>query len=362
MLLWILFSMLLFRVSSLIKSFRCRNPFIRKASATRFSSFISSLELNAPNVTVQAICQQSLKELSALNISEPEESVVHLMSKSLGLPYETGFRQIREVLQGIPSSLTTRALTSRELEGYLILLKRRMQHEPIQYIIGKWDFLDHTLQIQPPLLCPRPETEELVLLVEDYIRNHFPHNSTLHILDVGAGTGCIGIALAHRLPNIVVTALDIEPTAVATSSANAESILRRNWSNRYHPLLTSVRDYSPLTKLSLIVSNPPYIPRKDMQSLDSNVLEYESHEALCGGDDGLDVIRVIIDRIPHWCTEGATCWMEVDPSHPAMLQNLLESNPNILYEATLRDMYGFDRFVRLKYTSAKDSSLKRKLE
>jgi len=112
------------------------------------------------------------------------------------------------------------------------------------------------------------------------------------------------------------------------------------------------------TKYDIVVSNPPYIPRHDMNTLEPDVISYESDGALCGGDDGLDVIRTIIEKLPDWCHSGSVCWMEVDTSHPKLIQEMLaESHDDgdndtnflspVLFHSSHMDMFGRDRFVKL---------------
>jgi len=197
-------------------------------------------------------------------------------------------------------------------------------------------------------LCPRPETEELVMRVVESVEK--PDR----ILDIGCGTGCIGIALADLLPSSQVIALDIEPIAIATAEENAEAILGTDWKERYRATLTSAEDYElseDADPFDVIVSNPPYIPAADMKTLDANVVQFESEAALCGGHDGLDVIRIIVRKLPSWCRTGAICWMEVDPSHPSLLQTWLENEGNELgveFESHHKDIFGLDRFVKLR--------------
>ena len=94
------------------------------------------------------------------NVSEPFESSVHLLAKALDLPWESGYRDLFQVAESAKSrpALASRALTMTEVKTFEDFLHRRILYEPIQYIVGQWDFLDYTLLIRPPLLCPRPET------------------------------------------------------------------------------------------------------------------------------------------------------------------------------------------------------------
>ena len=94
-----------------------------------------------------------------------------------------------------------------------------------------------------------------------------------------------------------------------------------------------------------------------MAGLDANVVDFESHTALCGGQDGLDVVRDIIAQLPRWCNPGAPCWMEVDPIHPRLLETWLETNSagghdqDVVFVSGHKDMFGLDRFVKLQVRS-----------
>jgi release factor glutamine methyltransferase len=280
------------------------------------------------------------------------------------------------------------------------MLERRLQYEPIQYIIGKWDFHHLTgLIIKKPMLCPRPETEELVELVladvrrlikERALDNENNKRDKIRILDVGAGTGAIGIALAYQYPkHVQVVALDVLAEAVDLSTRNAEMFLSPLVANDkseeqidvrslYHVIHCSAKDFtnSPTVAgcqdqekqrqrmgFDIVVSNPPYIPSGDMDGLSIDVLQYESREALCGGNDGLDIVRDIIQRLPEWMScsnlnealsQTRHCWMEVDDSHPRLLEKWLAPGSEesklygVEYCECLKDFCGRDRFVRFR--------------
>jgi release factor glutamine methyltransferase len=324
---------------------------------------------NPPSLpTVAYILKQSIRQLEQASVSEATESIVHLLSAALNLDWDTGWNDIIRIMERptLSSQLSQRCLTLEEYSHFQSLLQRRLQHEPIQYLLGQWDFLDYRLKIRSPLLCPRPETEELVQLVVEYIKK-LPQSQTdtdtskenkasLRILDVGCGTGCIGIALADLLPTSLVTALDIENIAVETARENAALVLKEQVS-RYQALYQSATDFTldsnddDTRPFDIVVSNPPYIPASDMETLDPTVLEYESATALCGGTDGLDVIRTIVQQLPLWCRTGASCWMEVDPSHPKLIQRWLDEEGEaigVVFENSYKDLFGLDRFVKLQ--------------
>lgn len=316
----------------------------RRVRGMSTSLFQSSNDDDMTNWTVGQTIKYSTQKLHDGNVTESNLSVRHLLGASLDLPWETGFRDVDH------RSKQQQRLTSEQAYDFATKLQRRLTHEPIQYILGQWDFLDYTITIRSPLLCPRPETEELV----ERIVAETTATSPIRILDVGCGTGVIGLSLAARLPDATVVAIDIEPVAVATSLENVRRILGDNplQANRYVATLVSAANFSPSHHFDLVVSNPPYIPKADMATLSMDVVKYESENALCGGEDGLDVVRTIIHQLPNWCSSGAICWMEVDPSHPTLIRDWLDENPDlgVQFESTYQDMFGKDRFVKITVT------------
>jgi len=291
--------------------------------------------------TIDRVIKESIQILRVRHVQEAELSVYHLLASSLQLPWESGFRQVVQ-----PHHHQQQLLTVEQAHDFATKLQRRMKHEPIQYILGQWDFLDYTVAIRSPLLCPRPETEELVMMIVNDTTQ-----SPVHILDVGCGTGVIGISLADMLTDATVRAIDIEPVAIQTSNENAKRILGSQTEYRYQATLASAENFSPDRRFDVVVSNPPYIPQLDMKTLSKDVLHFESEQALCGGVDGMDVIRTIIRQLPNWCNPGGICWMEVDPTHPQLIQEWLEDSKSldlgVKFESSYEDLYGKERFVKL---------------
>ena len=296
----------------------------------------------------------------------------------------------------LPSTLTSfttsntlpilhRKLTTQQMNHLVSMLIRRIKKEPLQYIFEKWDFFDFTLKVRRPCLCPRPETEELVHYVSQDLQRMIVSRRSkgegvlihgkevkqkkIRILDVGSGTGAIGIALARLFPNDVqVVAIDVKKEAVDLSMENAHLLLPKDsitmqHDSLYQAILCSASDYkntfNPIYnfEFDVIVSNPPYIPLADMTLLTEDVVNYEDADALCGGTDGMDVIRTIIKRLKEWCNDSdpgneSICWMEVDPSQPHKIQQMVShresiSSHTIRYVESRKDLRGLDRFVKL---------------
>lgn len=166
-----------------------------------------------------------------------------------------------------------------ELEGYLIRLKN---NEPIQYIIGTWDFIDLQLNVDSRALIPRPETEILAQEVVELVKQF----DNPRVLDVGCGTGCIGLYIKHAAANADVTLCDISENAISLAKENAQ--VNNLDVNFVH---SDMRDITG--EYDIIVSNPPYITKEDMAQLDKSVIDFEPDNALFGGNDGMEFYKIL---------------------------------------------------------------------
>lgn len=177
---------------------------------------------------------------------------------------------------------------------------------PVQYVTGKTEFCDMTFHVDGSVLIPRPETEELVLWAEQCAADH----RNPRILDVCAGSGCIAIVLAAHLPQAEVTALDISHTALETARRNAAM---NGVSIRFieDDALNGMPSLAGET-FDIIVSNPPYIPHSEIESMHVNVTRYEPHEALFVDDaDPLVFYRAIARAARTMLSEGGSLLFEV---------------------------------------------------
>lgn len=178
-------------------------------------------------------------------------------------------------------------LNDQELAGFRALVARRGKREPLQHILGSQEFDGLSFEVSPAVLIPRHDTE---VLIEEALRLA-PHAKT--VLDIGTGSGCIAIALAHRLPKAVVAAIDLSTDALAIARRNAE-----NNGVAVEFLHGSFLQPVAVRTFDLIVSNPPYITTADLVDLQPEVRDFEPQLALDGGPDGLDAYRAIIAEAP----------------------------------------------------------------
>ena len=286
------------------------------------------------------------------NVSEPESSARYLICDVAKIGYRmTDFNNNQNM-----------KLNNIQLNQLNEFCFRRIKREPVQYIIGNWDFYGSTFNCKSPVLIPRPETEELV----DHILNskllQSIKNHKIRILDIGAGSGIIGITLLNELKNLDIecTAIDISNDAVSLASFNAIKVLK-NKSNSYNCLLHSFQEYVDIClkdksfiPFDMIISNPPYIPSEEMKDLEPEVKDYEDHRALHGGNDGLDIIRDIIIQAPKLLRNDGQreIWMEVSSSHIDMIETWMNQpgthSDNCVFLDKITDLAGKSRFVRLK--------------
>jgi release factor glutamine methyltransferase len=183
----------------------------------------------------------------------------------------------------------TRELTPTQLAAFEAAITRRLANEPIQYITGTQEFYGLTFQVTPAVLIPRPETE---LLVEAVLK-HLPPNRPVRIADIGTGSGILAITLAVHLPQAEITAIDISPEAIAVARRNAET---HRVAHRIHFLESDLLTAIPNQQFDVIVSNPPYVPTTDRETLHPQVRDHEPATALFAGKTGLDVYRRLIPQ------------------------------------------------------------------
>jgi len=163
--------------------------------------------------------------------------------------------------------------------------------KPLQYILGTAPFLDLNLLLKIPTLIPRPETEEMVADLVGQLEKL--HNQKINILDIGTGTGCIGLAIAYALPNTQIYATDISDTALELAKTNAK---QNNLTNVTFIKSDVYKNIPVGLKFDLIISNPPYISKKEWNELDDSVTQWEDYNALIAENEGLAIIEQIAQK------------------------------------------------------------------
>lgn len=247
--------------------------------------------MSGNEMTVNAVFQQVIAILTEGGCETPEFDALCLLE------------DIGGVGRGKVEMLGKTALPSEPCTAVLSAAKRRASGEPLQYLLGTWDFLNLTLEVGEGVLIPRPETELLCETVAEQL-SHIPAAS---VLDLCAGTGCVGLGIAALCPNVTVTAVEL--------SDKAFEYLQRNI-KRYPTFSVSAKKANVLSDFDAIdgtfdaiVSNPPYIPDADMQTLQREV-QHEPRMALAAGD-GYRFYRIITERWTKKLKAGGLLAVEV---------------------------------------------------
>ena len=225
------------------------------------------------------------------------------------------------------------------------VLKRRALGEPVQYILGKAEFLGLEFRVTPDVLIPRPETELLAETAIKYVTRAQEHKSTsLNILELGTGSGCIAISLAKLLSQTEITATDISEKALAVARENA----RLNEANIdfIQSDLFSSYDLSA-SSYELIVFNPPYIASAEIAKLQPE-LQYEPRIALDGGKDGLNFYRRIIKDAPDYLVPEGYLIMEMGFGQSEAIKNIIHDSKKLKILETVKDYNNIDRVIAAK--------------
>ncbi|XP_029907201.1 MTRF1L release factor glutamine methyltransferase [Myripristis murdjan] len=285
------------------------------------------------------------KHFEERGVTEPEHSSHSIMAHLLGA----------KTIESLEREKLTQFLSRETAEQLWELCTKRLSRMPVQYVIEEWDFRDLTLKMRPPVFIPRPETEELVELVLTDLQmkpgSGMGAEAQCTCLEVGCGSGAISLSLLKSLPWLRTVALDQSQDAVDLTRENAFSLGLQDRLHIHH--IDVLKDADSVVSLcspvSVLVSNPPYLFSEDMTSLDPEILWFEDHVALDGGEDGLRVIKQILTLAPQILANHGRVYLEVDPRHPPLIQQWVEARVEELrYIQTQHDITGRPRFCILQ--------------
>jgi len=231
-------------------------------------------------------------------------------------------------------------LSSSEEKALTKFLDRINNHEPIQYIIGQTEFYGRSYNVNPSVLIPRPETEELVQLIISENKG-----KKVKFADIGTGTGCIPITLMKELQGAKGYAIDFDPRVIRTAKQNAQ----QNHAELDFMLLDILRESMPLQSLDFVVSNPPYVTFADKNLMKSNVVKYEPATALYVKDeDPLLFYRRIAEQAGKSLKPGGKLYFEVNEKFAEDVKSLLEVM-DYVEGVVMKDLNGKDRIVHARY-------------
>lgn len=254
--------------------------------------------------TVLNMLEWATDYFKSKNIPDPRHSIEWLLAETLGVKRLDLYLKF------------DRPLSADELEHLRPLVKRRAQHEPLQYITGFSDFINARISVTSDVLIPRIETEQLV----EVILNHHS-DAELSALDIGTGSGCIPIALKMERPAWQVSGIDISEEALSLARKNA----RRNEAEVHFSKgdILSPEDFGFDEPLDIIVSNPPYINSKEKEILEPQVREYEPHQALFFDDIDMMYGKIIQFAFKNLTGDGSL-YIELHEHHSKEILELFD--------------------------------------
>jgi release factor glutamine methyltransferase len=272
--------------------------------------------MNTPsgNKTVRELIQVTSEYLEGKGVESARLNTERLLADVLGLSrLELYVQHDRPVL-------------GAELGRFREVVRRRAAGEPLQQILGMTEFYSHPFQVAPGVFIPRPETERLV---EESVPLLAPDDHRLLApvaLEIGCGSGIIGICLALEVPRLTVHASDINPRAVELSRHNAHLLgvdarVTCHQGTRFEPFPEHLRG-----KVDLVVSNPPYVRREDIAGLAVEVAAHDPHEALDGGPDGLVFYRAIASEMGKWLRPGGHVAVEIGDDQGAQVRDIFAAS------------------------------------
>ena len=222
------------------------------------------------------------------------------------------------------------------------ILDQLITGKPLQYVLGHTEFYGLPFKVNPSVLIPRPETEELV----DWVLNSNLPPSAINILDIGTGSGCIAISLKKNLPNAPVWAMDISATALKTAKENAE-LNSVNVNFIEADVLNSTQTFNLLpSTFNLLISNPPYVTPTDKQLMHTNVTDFEPHSALfVSQEDPLLFYKAIADLAIEKLVKGGLLFFEINESYGNEMLSML-TNKGFKEIELRKDMSGRDRMIK----------------
>jgi release factor glutamine methyltransferase len=225
------------------------------------------------------------------------------------------------------------------------LIKRRVDGWPVAYLTGEKEFYLLKFEVSPAVLIPRPETETLVLEADRLLKPL----SKPTVLDLGVGSGCISVSIAHQKKDARITSVDISPDALDIARRNAE---RHGVAERIAFVQGDLFDPVPPIAFDLVVSNPPYVTPAELAALAPDVREHEPRLALDGGPDGLAFYRRIAAGVGKTLKPGGWVLVEIGATQEEAVRSLFAERAELEIGKTLKDAHGLPRVVCARMRSS----------
>jgi len=236
-----------------------------------------------------------------------------------------------------------RTLQAVEERRFRELLLRRGRREPLAYILGEKEFWSLDFIVTPDVLVPRPETERLVEAALGLV-NHRPKGTAMRVLDLGTGSGAIAVSLAKERSDLELWATDLSIQALEVARVNAllhdaSQRIRFRAGDLFGPV-EELRDW-----FHVLVSNPPYVTQSEIDNLPPEVREWEPRLALCGGSDGLDFYRRVIQEGPLYLVRDGFMALEISADMAKAVSGLFAAAGCYSTPSVYQDLAGRDRVV-----------------
>lgn len=275
--------------------------------------------------TVGGILLEATRRLNAAGVEGARRDARLLLAEVLGRP--------ASALLG----LADLPLTADQAAAFQAMVARRAAREPVSRIVGRRGFWSLEFLVGPDTLDPRPDTETLVEAALEALPDP---RAPYRVLDLGTGTGCVLLSILHERPCATGLGIDLAAGAVAVARQNAARLgLAERAEMRLGDWMSGLDEY-----FDAIVSNPPYIPRAEVETLAPEVLQHDPHAALCGGEDGLVPYRVIATGARRLLRSGGSLIVEVGAGQADDVADLFTS-AGLRVEGTRRDLAGIARCV-----------------
>lgn len=297
-------------------------------------SMQNNLPVDEASWTILKLLSWTTGYFSSRGIEHPRADAEILLAYTLGL------RRIDLYVQ------YDKPLTRPELTRFRESIQRRVRREPVAYITGEKEFWSLGLKVSPAVLIPRPETECLVEAALSVLSANTGKDSR-RILELGTGSGAVILALAMERPEDILYATDRSGKVLVAAQDNAErhgvsgriSFLCGDW---FAPIDRRVN------RFDLILSNPPYIRRKEIPNLQPEIFRFEPHTALDGGPDGVDSLGHIIAAAPPYLRSGGCLLLEIGHDQRPLLERAIEQTGGYQEPVFIKDYSGHDRVLRLQ--------------
>ena len=243
-------------------------------------------------------------------------------------------------------------IPKKKICKYEILIKKKLKKFPTAYLLGNKEFYSMNFKVNENTLIPRPETE---IIIED-IKKKFQNKKNLLVLDLGTGSGCILLSILKEFKNATGIGIDkySETVKVARINSKTNNLSKRSkfykldWSQKdfFKQVIKINKAFSGNKKFDLVVSNPPYLLRNEMNSLMPEVL-YEPKESLYDNKDGLSFYKRILPKINSLVSEKSYIYLEINPKNKRNIEKICKSN-NLRNTNYIKDLSGKYRFVLIK--------------